>query len=146
MPDRPGEVVGEGQPVGQALGVQGPDQGYALTLAHRLVPELKLAEGEHVEDVVAAGVSVALRRAALYGRAPVVHDLRVAFGAFGYLDDAPEQLIEHRRPLTAGLGHHHHYVESRHLATSVPETTLRMTPEAVRAKVATDWRTLLGSS
>ena len=36
LPDRPGELVEEGQPRGDRLGHQGPDQGYALRLARQL--------------------------------------------------------------------------------------------------------------
>ena len=42
--DRPAEVQGR-QPVGARLGYQGPDQGYALTLAARLRPEVRCQAG-----------------------------------------------------------------------------------------------------
>ena len=74
-PDRPGVVDGP-QPFGPRLGTQGPDQGYALVIARRLVPELELQPGELEEDAVQGCLGVALKRASLYGRAPVVHDLR----------------------------------------------------------------------
>ena len=96
--DRPGEVVGEGQPNGGRLGVQGPDQGYALLLARTLVSRLHLAAGEHLDDVVVGCVGVALKRSALFGRAPVLADLEVAFGLFGFFGDSPSiALVEKRR-------------------------------------------------
>ena len=45
------------------LGVQGPDQGYALKLARILEPELSLTEGEHADDAIAGIVAIALKRA-----------------------------------------------------------------------------------
>ena len=85
MPDRPGELAGR-QPPGPRLGYQGPDQGYALTLAARLRPQLRVPAGERVDDAVAGCTAVALRRASLFGRAPVIHDLRIAFTIWGFLD------------------------------------------------------------
>lgn len=149
MPDRPGELVDDGfQPEGPALGVQGPDQGYALLLARRFEGKLALTEGESEEDAIAGAVAIALRRAALYGRAPVIHDLRLAFELFGFLDadaETDEDLIAYRREAFAEVSNgHHYYFELRHLAASVPEETLRLTPEQVRQR-RNDWRTLIGA-
>ncbi|MFP5487947.1 MAG: hypothetical protein ACLGHQ_06540, partial [Acidimicrobiia bacterium] len=51
MPDRPGVVEGL-QPTGRLLGAQGPDQGYALTIARRLAPKVKLQARERLDDAV----------------------------------------------------------------------------------------------
>ncbi len=127
--DRPGEVVGEGQPNGERLGVQGPDQGYALLLARTLVPRLRLAAGEHLDDVVVGCVGVALKRSSLFGRAPVLGDLEVAFGLFGFLDDTPsDALAEKRRGLFAGVAHDHRYAAARAIADQVSEDMLRLAP------------------
>ncbi len=139
-PDRPGDLQ-RGQPLGPRLGRPGPDQGYALKLAEHLEDRLRLAEGEHLEDVIAGGVAIALRRASMFGRAPVIHDLELAFGLFGFLDDAPSDLIERRRALFAGADHQ--YWEQRALVDMIPEETLRMTPAQVRSRLA-EWRTLAG--
>ena len=85
---RPGDLVA-GQPVGPKLGRQGPDQGYALTLARRFDDKLYVFEGENKEDAVAGCVAVALKRASLFGRAPVIHDLDLAFRLFGFVGTAP---------------------------------------------------------
>ena len=128
--DRPGEVVGEGQPNGGRLGVQGPDQGYALLLARTLVPRLRLAAGEHLDDVVVGCVGVALKRSALFGRAPVLADLEVAFGLFGFFGDSPSAaLVEKRHGLFAGVAHHHHYAAARSIADLVSEDLLRLAPD-----------------
>ncbi|MDQ4098264.1 MAG: hypothetical protein M3144_10400 [Actinomycetota bacterium] len=137
--ERPGDLL-RGQPKGPGLGAPGPDQGYALALVDRFHDDLRLAEGEHGEDAIAGCVAVALRRASLYGRAPVVHDLELAFGAFGYLDEAPADLVEWRR--SRFLGAAHDYWIQRAVADGMPETTLRMTPADIRSRLG-EWRTLL---
>ncbi|MBC8363935.1 MAG: hypothetical protein H8E59_02910 [Actinobacteria bacterium] len=131
--DRPGEIGEDGQPGGERFGVQGPDQGYALLLARTLVPRLRLAPDEHVDDAVVGCTGVALKRSSLHGRAPVLADLEVAFGLFGFFDDAPpDALAEKRRGLFAGVAHHHHYAAARAIADRVPEDLLRLAPsEAV---------------
>src|SRR5438874_8776734 len=98
---RPGDLD-RGQPTGRGMGRPGPDQGYALHLARLFEDRLRLAPGEHREDVVAGCVAVALRRAASFGRAPVVHDLEFAFGLFGYLDDPPDDLVAWRTKALRG--------------------------------------------
>ena len=143
---RPGDLEGRGQPEGPGLGVQGPDQGYALTLARRLRDQLVLVDGERADDAIAGCLGVALRRAALFGRAPVIDDLRLAFHLFGFLDaDAPADLLEFRRARFAEADNSHHYAEVRDLAVLVPEATLRMTADQVATRRG-DWRALLAVS
>jgi hypothetical protein len=126
--------------------VQGPDQGYALKLARRLRDQLVLADGESADDAVAGCLGVALRRAALFRRAPVMDDLRIAFNLFGFLDDdAPKDLVDFRRPRFAEADSSHHYAEVRELAVLVPESTLRRSAAEVVARRA-DWRELLALS
>lgn len=145
-PVRPGDLDGNRQPSGPGLGVQGPDQGYALTLARRLHDKLVLNDGERADDAIAGCLGIALRRAALYGRAPVIDDLRLAFNLFGFLDaDPPADLVEFRQSKFPGLGSSHHYAEARELANLVPESTLRLTPDQVTARRG-DWRALLAIS
>jgi hypothetical protein len=145
MPDRPGVVDGP-QPSGPRLGTQGPDQGYALVIARRLVPELELQPGEVADDVVQGCLGVALKRASLFGRAPVVHDLRIAFTIWGFFDpDPPHDLLALRRRLFEGVGNTlHHYAEARRIVDTVPESTLRMTPAQVQSSYPAQWRSLLG--
>jgi hypothetical protein len=83
---------------------------------------------------------VALRRASLFGRAPVVFDLELAFGVWGFLDDAPADLVAYRRPRFQSAAHH--YWDRRQIVDAVPESTLRMQPADVRSRLA-DWRSLL---
>jgi hypothetical protein len=144
--DRPAEIVDDGeQPEGRDFGFQGPDQGYALKLANMLRGDLRLVSGEHADDVITGCVAIALRRASIYGRAPVMHDVRLAFELFGFLDeDVPEDLVTWRRPVFEELSNPHHYFEVRRLAWHVPEATLRLTPDEVKAKRVANWRAPLG--
>jgi hypothetical protein len=144
FPARPGDLGGEGQPHGPEFGSQGPDQGYALLLAHRFDGKLTLLAMEDAADVTAGCVAVALKRASLFGRAPVIHDLTAAYAVFGFLDAAPPaELVELRKRLFAGVAHPHHYADQRRIADSVPEATLRLTPDVVRERHADDWAELL---
>jgi hypothetical protein len=145
LADRPGEVVDDGvQPEGRDLGYQGPDQGFALKLANAQRDKLHLTEREHADDAVTGAVAVAMRRASIYGRAPMIHDVNLAFELFGFLDEsAPAELVEWRKPVFEELANPHHYFEVRRLASQVPESTLRMTPADVKAKRG-EWRALLG--
>jgi len=119
-----------GQPSGTSLGSQGPDQGFAFRLARSFVGRLRPGAGERIPDVVAGCVGVALKRAALFGRAPIAADLEVAFDLFGFLEDPPtgDRLVERRR-LFAEASHHHHYSEVRRIVDLVPDGDLdRMLP------------------
>jgi hypothetical protein len=131
--DRPAELVGARRPSGRMTGTPGPDQGYALSLAGRFEDRLVLAEGETAEDAIAGCVGVALRRAAVFGRAPVAQDLELAFTLWGFLGGAPPDLVEHRRRLFQGASHH--YWDQRAISEKVPESTLRMTPAQVAENV-----------
>lgn len=144
LSDRPGDLNGEGQPEGERLGVPGPDQGYAYKLVGQFAGKVFTAESEHDDDVVAGVLAVAMKRSAVFGRAPVVHDLRVAFAVWGFLDDKPpKELVQLRSELFEEVSNPHHYRELRAVADAVPESTLRLTPDAVVAQHARDWRSLL---
>jgi len=145
-PDRPAEIEGR-QPAGQRLGYQGPDQGYVLTLAERLRDTVQVQSRESVADAIQGSINIALRRASLYGRAPVVYDVRLALTIWGWLDgEAATDLVDRRRELFGGLGAGHHYTEGRMVVDIVPESTLRLTPEAAAAAYAAgDWRELTGA-
>jgi hypothetical protein len=142
--DRPGEVVDTGQPRADRLGNQGPDQGYAYRLLRQFVGKLRLAEGELVDDVHTGCIGVALKRASIFGRAPVVHDLTIAFTVWGFLDEnPPQELVDIRRRMFEEVHNPHHYFEQRAIVDAVPESTLRMAPQAVSSAYRTNWRSLL---
>lgn len=145
-PERPGIVEGL-QPTGSRLGAQGPDQGFALTIASRLAPKLHLQPRERRDDAVRGCVNIALRRASLFSRAPVVHDVNLAFTIWGFfLEQPPAELLARRAELFEGVGNVlHHYAEGRVLADLVPVETLRMTPSAAAAVMPVRWRELTGA-
>jgi len=137
---RPGDLHGS-QPRGDGLGSPGPDQGYALKLAREVFLPLLHLDVVDADDAVAGCVAIALKRASSFGRAPIAHDLRLAFSLFGFLDEAPPgELVELRRRLFAGASHPHHYAEARAIADAVPESTLRLPHTDVRVA---DWHDLV---
>lgn len=144
MAIRPAEVVDEGQPRGTRLGNQGPDQGYVLSLARRFEGKLTLTPGEHERDALAGAVGVALKRASVFGRAPVVHDLTIALTIWGFLGDAPADLVSLRKQLFAEVAHPHHYAEQRRIADLVPVEVLRQTPQQITEAHKAGWHKLLG--
>jgi hypothetical protein len=129
------------------MGAQGPDQGFALTIAERLAPRVHLLGRERLDDATRGCLGIALRRASLYSRAPVVYDVTIAFTIWGFFDENPPgDLIARRPQLFEGVGNvNHHYAEGREIADLVPESTLRMTPEAVDAAYPARWRELTGA-
>ncbi len=139
MADRPADLQ-RGQPIGPTLGRPGPDQGYALKLAEHFRDRVQVAEGENVDDALAGCVAVALKRAAVFGRAPVAHDLELALRLWGYLGGAPDDLVQYRRRLFGGAAHH--YWDQRAITDVVPEETLRLTPAKVAERLS-DWRQLV---
>jgi hypothetical protein len=144
MPSRPAELSGF-QPSGERLGYQGPDQGFALKIANGFRSRLRLQSGEHAEDAIRGCLGIALRRASMFSRAPVVHDLTIAFTIWGWLDPAPpSDLLAERRRRFEGVGHPHHYDEARALADMVPEHTLLARPEQVADAYPSGWRELVG--
>jgi hypothetical protein len=146
MPDRPAEITGF-QPEGDRLGFQGPDQGFALKIANGFRDRLHLQPGEHAADAIRGCLGVALRRASMFSRAPVVHDLTIAFTIWGFLDgQPPADLVAIRRRMFEGVDNVlHHYAEGRHIVDMVPESTLQMTPQQVAAAYPERWKDLVGA-
>ncbi len=146
IPDRPGDVDGF-QPEGKMLGHQGPDQGYALKVANGFRERLVLQPGERADDAVRGCLGIALRRASMFSRAPVVHDLTIAFTVWGFLDAEPAaELVALRGRLFEGVSNTlHHYNEARAIVDMTPESTLRMTPAQVEAAYPERWKDLVGA-
>jgi len=138
FPDRPAEVGRPGPPMGGRFGFPGPDQGYGLLLAEQFEEDLALSEGERADDVIAGCLGVGLRRASLFGRAPVKPDMELAFTVWGFLGDAPDELVRMRKPLFQGTAKA--YLDQRAIADRVGEPTLRSTPAKVREQLRSDWR------
>ena len=139
LADRPGELTGR-QPLGPRLGYPGPDQGFAIKLANGFDDRLVLAAGEHEADVKAGCTAVALKRASLFGRAPMVHDLTAAFTIWGFLAEADAELVRLRKPLFEEVSSIHHYMERRKIADLVPQAVLRLSHQEIAKVAAQDWR------
>lgn len=144
--DRPGDIRGF-QPEGDRLGHQGPDQGFGLKIANAFRDRIHTAPGETVDDAVAGCLGIALRRASMFSRAPVVHDFTIAFTIWGFLEaDAPAELVALRREAFEGVANTvHHYDDARRLVDRIPVATLRMTPQQVSAAYPGRWRELVGA-
>jgi hypothetical protein len=141
-PTRPGDAAA-GFDVGERFGAQGPDQGYVYVLARRFAGQLQLATDEHEADALAGCAGVALKRASLLGRAPVLPDMTVGLTVWGFLGDAPPDLIAFRQPLFAEVASPHHYAEQRLVVDLVPEDVLRRSPDQVAEAQRADWRSVL---
>lgn len=142
--ERPGDLEGR-QPVGVRLGVPGPDQGYALKLADDVFRPLLKLGAVSADDAIAGCLGIALKRAALFGRAPTAHDLRVAFTLWGFLDDGPDRsLVEVREQWFAEVAHPHHYVEGREIVDAVSDDVLRRSHTDIESAYRSNgWRSLL---
>jgi hypothetical protein len=134
MADRPAEIAGR-QPVGPRLGDPGPDQGFAIKLARQVRGRLVLTSAESEEDALAGTVAIAMRRSALFGRAPSIHDITVALTLWGFLSEAPADLVAIRTQVFAAVASSHHYMERRAIVDAVPEDVLRLDPTSVAALV-----------
>jgi len=146
MATRPGEVVRDGQPHADHMGSQGPDQGFAIKLARHVEGEVVLHGKEDFDDAMAGCVAVALKRASKYARGPMIHDIRFAFGLFGYFDHSvPLDLLQTRSELFAEVAHPHHYTERREIADLVTSDTLALTP-ADAAAASRDFLTQISAA
>jgi hypothetical protein len=128
--DRPGDLHA-GQPTGMLLGSPGPNIGYALTLAHRARDRFVLAPHEHADDALDVVAEIAMRRAALFGRAPVMRDIEFGMQILGYGGDADPDFVAWR--VRAVQGAHHNYYERRSLVDAIPVDVLRLVPTALPA-------------
>lgn len=144
LPVRPGDLGGDGQPFGERYGMPGPDQGYVYKLLHLFETKIFLLEDETWQDARVGAATVALKRAAMFGRAPVVHDVTVGFGVWAFFEaDPPAELAAARRRYFAGLSHTSHYTERLAVADAVPAEVLRLPHNEVVEQVRKDWRSVL---
>jgi hypothetical protein len=141
--DRPAELVDLTQPKGAQYGSSGPDLGYGLKLAKRFADRLVLREGEDRHDVIAGCFACGIRRASVFGRAPVIHDMEWAYALWGFLAPAPEELAQMRVLLFRGAAHE--YADQRRVVDAVAESALRLTPAQVKERVGGDWRSFFVS-
>jgi hypothetical protein len=124
--DRPGDhtamETGTATPEGALRGRPGPNVGYGYTLAERAKDTLRLAPHERATDAVSVVAEVAMKRAAAFGRAPVIADVDVAIGLLGY-DGAVDDGFAAWR-VRAVHDAAHHYPVRRAIVDSVPDALL----------------------
>ncbi len=125
--DRPGDLRG-GQPRGPLLGAPGPNIGYALTLVERARDRVALAPNEHAADALTVIGELAMKRAASYGRAPVMADVEVAMLLLGYQGGVDPDVAKWR--VEAVEGAHEDYWRRRALCDAVDLDVLRMAASA----------------
>jgi hypothetical protein len=130
--NRPGDLAFFGQPRGPLVGFPGPNIGYALHLAGRLAPRLTLAPGERLDDAVAVVSELAMKRAASYGRAPVLPDLEATASLLGYLGGCdPDDAVWRARAVDGAA---HDYPTRRAICDAADLDTLRLPPDEVRQR------------
>ncbi|HEV7527115.1 MAG TPA: hypothetical protein VGP92_19315 [Acidimicrobiia bacterium] len=137
--DRPGDL-GPEQPEGALFGRPGPNVGYAYTLAQRAKDRLRTGPYEHVEDAVAVIAEVAGKRAAQFGRAPVIGDVDLAIALLGYDGSASEAFVKARSALVHGSSHD--YLRRRGIVDAVPDALLRVRSPHANAEIDA-WRASL---
>jgi hypothetical protein len=118
---RPGDL-GPAQPEGELFGSPGPNVGFAYTLTEKAASTLQRGPHERLEDVVPVVAELAGRRAARFGRAPVLADVQRASAALGYDGSADPSWVDARTRLVHEAGHS--YARRRALVASVPERVL----------------------
>ena len=141
---RPGDLdpaVGAGCK-GVLFGSPGPDSGYALTLAGRFHDRITVKAPETVHDAEVIAAQFAMRRGGVFGRAPIQTDVELGFTLFGWLGDPPAELVEWRRLAVADIGHD--YPRRVTLIEAIPEWVVRHKLDDIKARLATDWKHLLG--
>lgn len=143
MKDRPSEIRGP-QPIADRLGVTGPDPGYALTMAARYRGKLQLSPGEKESDALAGAAAIAMKRAALAGRAPILADVKVALTIWGFLSASPPaELVELRKDVFEEVHNPADYPRLRNLADMVPAEVLSADPDTIARAHNIDWRRCL---
>jgi hypothetical protein len=143
---RPAELRGQNpSPIPALSGNPGPDQGYALKLANELINQLNIKTEQNVADVKYALVIFALKRASLFGRAPVKKDLECGAFLLGYLsEDLEPDFIKKRSELIKGLAHNYEY--QRRFASLLTEEILLLPSESYKDLPKTTENFLLSSS
>ncbi len=111
------------------VGAPCPGEGYAFKLVRERSGKLELAEGEEHEDVLVGLAVIVGKRAGLFGRSPIAYDVDFFMKLFGFDGTADASLAEFRKMFFKGAAHS--YVVQRQLADALPESTLKMTADAL---------------
>jgi hypothetical protein len=138
--NRPGDLGAGGrtEAAGSLRGRPGPNVGYAYTLAERAHDRLQLAAHEDAHDAVSVVAEIAMKRAAAFGRAPVMADIELAMALLGYDGSASDSFAAWRARAVHDAAHH--YPLRRAIVDSVPDALLAQSA-ADRGAAIAPWRT-----
>lgn len=134
--NRPGDLDAS-QPGGTLRGRPGPNVGYAYTLAERARDRFKLGPHEHLDDAISVVAEIAMKRAAAFGRAPVIGDVELAMALLGYDGSADDAFAAWRARVVHGAAHD--YPTRRAIVDSVPDSLLARVGSTVGDDIKT-WR------
>ena len=137
--DRPGDL-GPEQPTGELFGNPGPNVGFAYTLAEKANERVRLGPHEDGHDVLPVIAEVAGKRAASFGRAPVMADVDRALAILGYDGSADDSFVATRTAMVREAGHS--YPRRRMVVDSVPEELLRGSGSRLQAAID-EWRAMM---
>ena len=123
--DRPGDLGRAAH--GRAARPPRAERRLRAALAARVRDQLTLAPHESADDAIAVVGELAMKRAASFGRGPVLHDVEGAVALLGYLGDADPEFVAWRVSATHGADHE--YGVRRTIVDAVPDAVLRMPPQ-----------------
>lgn len=122
------------------VGTIGPDSGFAFRLARSVFDQLHLGSVDR-DDAASGAVGVGMKRAALFARGPVIHDVTVGFTVFGFFDESPDpELVAWREKAFAQISSPHHYFERQAVIDRVPDEVLLAPHSTIIATYQSDWR------
>ena len=127
-------------PAGRARGsaIQGRTRAMRSSWPRRSPTRSTSCQGSGSTTSVGGVLGIALRRASEFSRAPVIHDLTIAFTIWGFLDRSTAGRSRRRAARRGSPGSATSPTTTSrrgHWSTRCPTTTLRMTPGAGRCGV-----------
>ena len=112
---------------GTCSGARGRTSATRSSLAERARDRLALGANESADDALAVIGEVAMKRAALFGRAPVMTDIDIAASLLGYKGEVDPAFVQWRTHAVQGAKHE--YEKRRAIVDAVADAVLRMPPQ-----------------
>lgn len=133
---RPGDAAAQNM-AGELRGTPGPNVGFGYTLAERASSGFETQPSEDRHDAASVVAEIAMKRAASFGRAPVVGDIEFAVELLGYDGRADDDFVRERARRVHGAGHD--YPRRRAIVDAVPLSILRLSRKEIGEAVP-GWR------